>query len=418
MPKMQSFVVSVLSAAALLCATAAAAFAADFGFETGDPQELSLVCSIHVYNVGTKPARNIEIHANLPRNRVGQTILALKFLPQPQSMATDYWTQKVAKWKVPRLKPGEHFFAFWVARGTSVEVTYDLQRLRKGGLPIPVPIRSLYQWSSDHSADESYFEQSRSIAEYVRKTISQQLSGLPFYQAIPRPESTFTHARAMTKLCYANDIPCRTVGGYVKAAGSDFSIDPTGTAWNQVYFPQSGWVPVSVTDPRGFGRKRGNCIVLQTVGRTDGEPAEPWGRVVGGGPYIRAAHRACFSSKRDPQREDELIDLFQKLNKERQPALISRALLLQARTGDSLALGLIEPYLYYGDMTVVESAGAAIADVRQSQAALMLVDAMGRSARADKILIKYAEDLTKQNFGSDKEAWRTWIRRNVFTTPY
>ena len=49
---MHSSIVSILSAAALLCATAAAAFAADFGFETSDPRELSLVSSIHVYNVG------------------------------------------------------------------------------------------------------------------------------------------------------------------------------------------------------------------------------------------------------------------------------------------------------------------------------------------------------------------------------
>ncbi|NQT19442.1 MAG: transglutaminase domain-containing protein [Planctomycetes bacterium] len=416
-PKTQSLVAGMLCAAAVMLAPAVCP-AADFGFEMGDKQEVALVCSLHVYNVGSEPARNVRIYANLPRNMIGQTILSLDFIPQPQSVKMDRWTQDVARWRVAQLNPGEHFFALWVARGTLSEVTYDLPRLRKGGLPIPLPIRLLYQWSSDRPAAESYFEQSRLLADYVRKTASQEASGLPFYRAITRPESTFAYARAMTKLCFTNDIPCRTVGAYVRAVGSDFSIDPTGSAWNEIYFPQSGWVPASVTDPRGFGRKPNNCVVVQTIGRTGAQAVELWGRIAGGNAHIRVAHRGCFSNTRDRNQHRELIKVFQSLRKTTQTADIGRMLLFQARAGDSLALALIEPYLYHVNLAVVEIAAAAIADVRQSQAALMLVDAMGPSADADKILIKHAEALTKRNFGRDKEAWRTWIRRNVFATPY
>jgi len=407
-------IIIMLVAVSALTAPPACGAAADFGFETSDQKAISLVGSIHLHNAGSAPAEDIEIKAYLPRNLIGQTIFALDFIPRPHRIEADPWTQKIATWKVSVLAPGEHVFVMWIARAASSEVKYDVQRLRRGNLPIPVPIRSLYLWGETDGTAEPCLSLSRRLAQYVRKTASQELSGLPFDLAIPRPEDTFAYAEMMTRLCHANGIPCRTVGAYVRTVGADFSVDLHGAAWNEVYFPQSGWVPMSVTDRWEFGRKHNNYVVVKTIGHTGESGEEFWGSTGGGGGNVRAVDRGYFSTTRDFQQESEMIKLFQSLRKADQPAQISGALLLQGKSGEPLALGLLEPYLYHADAEVAESAATAVGSVRQNQAALMLVDAMGRSPETDTTLMKQAESLTGRNFGTDKEAWRDWILRNIF----
>lgn len=393
----------------VLALSGAAAAAAELGFETSKPQPLALTGSVHLHNTGTAPTGEIEIVMYLPRNLAGQKVFNLDFLPAPAGIEEDRWLQKLARWKVS-LQPGGHFFAMWVARAAAADVRFDLDRLRKAALPVPLPVRSLYVWESgDVENRQPSIERALGLAAYVRRTVSQDISGLPFPQAIPRHETPLVLANAMTAICHANDLPCRTVAAYV-AGTSEFSIDTAGTAWNEIYFPQSGWVPMLVADAQEFGRRRAERIAVRTSGHETGGHPQFWGYVSGAGDDVRVVHRGYFSRARNARSESETIVLFQSLAQQVDSS--QAATRLAGQTG-SLAIGLLEPYLYRGDARLAETAAALIGSSRQKHAVVILVDAMGQTPEIDKSLAAQAEALTGQAFGARRDEWLAWIRKEL-----
>ena len=411
--KMHAAVALSIIACAGIGAVGSPAVAASFGFDTFDEQAFTLIGSVHVHNAGKAPVDGIEIQAYLPRNQVGQTIFGLDFIPKPAAVDEDRWVQKSARWRIPRLEPGQHVFALWIARAACAEVKFDLEPLRRGGFTTPLSVRSTYLPGDQPALDtaRTYFDRVQDLAAYVRKTLSQDRSGLPFPQAIARPESPRLLAEELTRLCHANAIPCRTIGGYARTSGSDFSIDTTGGWWNEIYFAQSGWVPVPVADPRELGRRHNDCIVVKNAGHDPAASDEYWGSVRGAGGRalgdgLRVIHRGYFSQSRRPQPEADLVAAFQKAGDAAQiVAVVSQ----QGPAAGSLAIGLLEPYLYHPDPKVVAFAAAAVGGTRQAQAAIMLIDAMGRSPEADKLLAAQAESLTGRTFTNPKD-WHDWAK--------
>jgi len=397
----------------------AAARSAELGVTMTGQTRFVLVGSVHLCNTGKAPAENIEATAFLPRNLVGQIVYRLDFLPRPTALRKDAWDQQIATWRVERLEPGEHRFFLWIARAASFDVKFDIESLRKGDLLIPRHIRAKYLWSGEVDAilAGSYFDRCQELAAYVRRTASQELSGLPFDTALAHAAHPGAEAALLTRLAYANDIPCRTIGAYVRAVGSDFSIDQRGAAWNEIYFPQSGWVPLAVSDPRRFGHKGNNAVVVKTAGYDPDDNSGLWGAVSGAGRCVTVRRRGYSAAMRDPQEKDDMVKLFESLLKETDPEKIARILLIEGQSGDSMAIPLIEPYLYHREPVVVESAAAAIGATRQGLGALLLIDALGSLPQADAALIKHAESLTGVNFGSDTTAWRTWIHTNLQMPP-
>lgn len=406
----------------IAAALAAAARGADFGFTSGDQQSFSLIGSLHLHNAGAAPALNIEVEMLLPRNHIGQKIFGIDLLPEPLRVEDDRWMQKAARWKIDRLEPGAHCFILWIARAASSDISFDLERLRKGDFPVPLPIRSLYLRGETEGlrVGTGHLDRVLGLAGYVRKSLPQEQGPQPFPQAIAGPAGTGDLARAMTELCHANTIPCRTVGAYAKAASGDFCVDLEGRSWNEIYFPQSGWAPLDVSGAWPPGRKPNDVVIVQTVGH-GGEPPAPgrefWGAVTGAGPGVRVTRRAYFSRTRDFQQESELIALFHSLRNAEGEGQLAALLALQAASGNSIVLGLVEPYLYHADMNIVRSVASVIGALRQGQAAMLLVDAMGRTPEADALLAAQLELLTGQAFGADRASWRSWVRRHLAAAP-
>jgi|GEM_PF-2646338 len=421
----------LLMIAGVLAAPAMAAGPADLGFEVADEQGMSVVASVHLHNAGTAPIDGVEVRMFAPCNQVGQKVFSLEFVPKPGAVEGDRWTQQCARWRVPRLVAGAHFFALWAARGACSEVRFQLDPLRRSGSTIPLSIRSAYLWSdppSEADAGRSYIDRALDLAGYVRATLSQERSGLPFYQAIARPEAPRLLADQLTRLCHANGIPCRTVSGYARASGSEFTIDTAGRTWNEVYFAQSGWVPMAVSDPLELGKRHNDCMVVRTSGYDPGGSAPAagsapapvganlvfahgfWGEVRGGNDSLRITHRGYVSQTRRFQQDSDLIALFAALRDVADAGKLAGNL-PQAAAGGNLAIGLLEPYLYHPDLKVVEAAAMAFGSIRQSRALPVLVDAMGRSPEADKLLAAQAELLTGRTLGADPAAWREYVKQ-------
>ena len=367
----------------------------------------------------------------VPGNQVGQKIFGLEFIPKPAAVEDDRWTQQCARWRVPRLEPGAHFFALWAARGACSEVRFQLDPLRRSGFTIPLSIRSAYLWGDPPEADavRSYIDRAQDLAAYVRATLSQERSGLPFYQAIARPEAPRLLAAQLTRLCHANGIPCRTVSGYARTSGGEFTIDTAGRTWNEVYFAQSGWVPMVVSDPLELGKRHNDCMVVRTSGYAPAAvtPAASvsapgavganlvfahgfWGEVRGGNDALRVTHRGYVSQTRRFQQESDVIALFCALRDAGDAGKLA-ADIAQAAGGGSLAIGMLEPYLYHPDLKVVEAAAAAFGSIRQSRSLPVLVDAMGRSPEADKLLAAQADLLAGRTIGPDPAAWREYVKQ-------
>jgi len=427
-----SFLLTLLTMAVGLAVQGRIGNAADLGFDAGEEQGLSVVASVHLHNAGTAPIDGIEVRMFVPGNQVGQQVFSTEFIPKPAAVEDDRWTQQCARWRVPRLEPGAHFFALWIARGACSEIKFQLDPLRRSGYTIPLSIRSTYFWGEPAEADaaRSYIDRALDLAAYVRATLSQERSGLPFYQAIACPETPRLLAAQLTRLCHANGIPCRTVSGYARASGSEFSIDTAGRTWNEVYFAQAGWVPLLVSDPLELGKRHNDCMVVRTSGydpAADGPApaagsAPPavganlvfahgfWGEVRGGNDNLRIVHRGYVSQTRRFQQDGDLIALFRTLRETSDPARLTAGI-SQATAGGNPAIGLLEPYLYHPDPKVVDAAAAALGSIRQSRALPVLVDAMGRSPETDKLLAAQAELLTGRTIGPDPAAWREYVKQ-------
>jgi len=410
---------SVFAVAIAIGAAAPIAQGADYGVKMSDQVGLSLAGSIHLCNNAETNSGSIEVTAFLPTNQVGQIVYDLEFIPKPNSVSTDRWGQQIATWRVKRLDPGEHRFFIWVARLASFDVRFDLERLRKGDLLLPRRIRDDYIWGNNLHAGftDSYFDRYQNLTAYVRRSAPQMLSGLPFDTAAGCPASPEAEAAFLTRLACANDIPCRTVGAYFRAVGADFSIDEHGTAWNEIYFPQSGWVPTTVSDPRRAGHKPNNTIVVKAAGYDPDDASGLWGAVSGAGHLDSLTRRGYSARARDLQEKGDLVQLFNALARENDPDKIARMLMVQGQTGDSMVIPLVEPYLYHKQPAVVQAAAAAIGSIRHGMGALVLIDAIGQLPEADPVLIKHAESLTGVSFGANKSAWRSWIRANLHITP-
>jgi len=409
---MKSSSAPILLAVAAVLAASRAGNAADLGFDAGEEQGLSVVASVHLHNAGTAPIDGIEVRMFVPGNQVGQQVFSTECIPKPAAVEDDRWTQRCARWRVPRLEPGAHFFALWIARGACSEIKFQLDPLRRSGFTIPLSIRSTYLWGEPAEADaaRSYIDRALDLAAYVRATLSQERSGLPFYQAIACPETPRLLAAQLTRLCHANGIPCRTVSGYARASGSEFTIDTAGRTWNEVYFAQAGWVPMLVSDPLELGKRHNDCMVVRTGGHDPAVNGQFWGEVRGGNDTLRIVHRGYVSQTRRFQQDGDLIALFRTLRETSDPARLTAGI-SQAAAGGNPAIGLLEPYLYHPDLKVADAAAAALCSIRQSRALPVLVDAMGRSPEADKLLAAQAELLTGRTIGPDPAAWREYVKQ-------
>jgi len=393
---------------ALSTALSTAASAADFGFEMSNRATFTLIASVRVKNADNIRADDVVVEMFLPQNLVGQSIYSLDYLPEPAEVNVDRWGSRLGRWKLPPLEPGETAFVTFVARAASSEVKFDTDRLRRGNYPLPQLIRMLYQWDAAvHGDQQAYAEQALLLAGYVRHTVSQELSSLPFPQAIPAPESSLTLATTMTKLAHANDIPCRTVGGYAGGGSAAFVVDCTGRAWNEIYFPQSGWMPMIVSEPRDFGRKKNDCFIVRMAGNSTEEFGEFWGSV-NSKAMVDVRHRAYFSRPRRTQQDRELIEMFKNISKLSEQEMVEK--FAAFGPGSSLALGLLEPYLYHSNADIATAAAGAVRSIGQSSAVVMIVDAMSGSPETDAPLAAAAEALTGQELGANCDAWRTYVR--------
>jgi len=172
---------------------------------------------------------------------------------------------------------------------------------------------------------------------------------------------------------------------------------------------------MSVSDPQEFGRRRAERIVVRTAGHAPENAITSdsfWGRVTGGGDSTIVTHRGYFVRIRNTRAEDETLAAVKSLAQTADATQAAAKLAAISRPG-SLAIALLEPWLYRREPGVAEAAAAAIAASRHRQAALILASAMGQAAALDKALAAYAEALTGQAFGTRREDWLAWIRKEM-----
>jgi len=283
-----------------LALLSAAALASSGRAIPGSPLELKLsnplqktVVATHRLVAGPKkPVEDVNCYFFIPQDEPRQKIEALQFIPKPDSIGTDKYGRKVARWHIRRIPAGGHVAVRWAALVTTYDMKAQIHtQLRSRRVKITDELRELYLVDKSLynlqsatirniadeivSANHTPYKRVRAICAYLKEHLAYELVDVWDTAAKTLPRGTGScseYAFAFIALCRAAGVPARYVGATKcpSAAGSRF--DTTNHRWPEAFLEGYGWVQL---DPcKSYSVKPGYFAISReylALGHGDGD---------------------------------------------------------------------------------------------------------------------------------------------------
>lgn len=416
----------------------------------GEGERVTVVFVDRTISRSDEPITEFELRMACPPETPAQTIHALEMQPRPSKVETDQWGQKIARWRVPELEPGQQLVVRWIADATLYPWQVDLESVRVGSPDdIPQEVRDLYLRAGGKYALES--EVVRSAAAEVSGAQAQgqqpntlELIGALFDYVVDHlkyaRDSTWDsadvvldrgtgscseYAFAFIALCRANGIPARYVGGNARRSDAAFYIDRISHRWAEAYLPGVGWTPFDPTrsDGKGkyrrfFGRTPEHVLALV---RGDGGPDsalswryESYHTWQGPKDAVGIHRRAWWFPPVAEEVRSRVADVAVRTGQARGPKA-KRGLIRRARAiGHPYVLPWLEDFLY--DRKVRVAAAQAVRDIGGPPAVVALIDCLERAndPEGDAAVGRMLDEWTGETHGASRSAWRDWLRTAAF----
>jgi len=200
----------------------------------------------------------------IPENGPNQDLHHVKWT-DGADMHTDQWQQKMARYDLGQLDPGDWMTAELKTVGTFYTISTKVFPHLVGTLAdIPADIRDTYLQDADkYRINDPYIQSkvkeltgeetnpwviARKLYEFLISRINYQMVG--GWDIAPTvlkrgTGSCSEYTFAYIALCRAAGIPARYVGSVV-VRGEDSSTDKVYHRWAEIYLPNVGWIPVDV----------------------------------------------------------------------------------------------------------------------------------------------------------------------------
>jgi len=230
-----------------------------------DPLRVTMQYTVTIRNIGSSPM-NLKTYLAVPIENLRQELESLpQFKPTPHSFFTDIFGQRIAYFEETVEVAGEKIYQ-WIAPATLYTLRYHLHPDSVGQLSdIPPDIISLYTLNGEYydknhpeiqaavrealGDETNFYWQVRNIHDYVISHIAyvndETWDTAP---AVLRrgTGSCSEYSFLFVSMCRAAGIPARMeAGGHLR---SDIPYeDRIFHRWQQVYFPNYGWIPVDCT---------------------------------------------------------------------------------------------------------------------------------------------------------------------------
>jgi transglutaminase-like putative cysteine protease/streptogramin lyase len=221
-------------------------------------------------NYGPGNVKTLDIFLAIPRNRLNQQILSIKYGSKPTNFVTDRWGQKTAHFHIENLKQGQHFEANMTVKAKFYDLTFFIYPDKVGKLKqMPDSVKKYLANDAKYDFNNPIIQKAvknaigneqnpywivRKIFDYVREHMYYQMSGgwntAPTVLARGNG-SCSEYSFVFISMCRAAGIPARYVGSVVIRSEAT-AIDDVFHRWVEVYLPNYGWIPV---DPSGGDRK-------------------------------------------------------------------------------------------------------------------------------------------------------------------
>ncbi len=251
---------------------------------------------IHFLSQGPDNVDIVDFFIAVPASRYHQTILGKPvFSPEPRTVLSDRWGQRVAHFRQQDVKPGTflepriavdavlHRTQFWILPEQVGPLRNIPRKIRRqylaDGTKYRLNNKTIRRAAREAVGDERHpYWMARKIYHYVRDKLEYKLSP-PGWDAAPLllergTGSCSEYTFVFVALCRANGIPARYVGGVV-TRGDDAFVDNVFHRWAEVYLPGVGWIPVDPDrgdrdTPRGvalgFGHLDNTLLVTTEAG--------------------------------------------------------------------------------------------------------------------------------------------------------
>jgi len=234
-------------------------------------------------NLGPDEVLQAELLSALPHELISQRVEAVSFFPQAVEVVQDRWGQKVARMKVPLLKPGEQAELRLKVKVSPREVNWVIYpHLVGGAMAIPLAIKKEYlknesKYDIYHpiiqnavkeavGEEKNLYWMARRIYRYVHQKMHYERIG--GWDVAPKvlargSGSCSEYSFVFIAMCRAAGIPARYVGSLVMRKDRA-SWDDVFHRWVEIYLPPYGWIPVDPSrgDQAGEARRAASFGML------------------------------------------------------------------------------------------------------------------------------------------------------------
>lgn len=258
--------------------------------------------AIHEFrNYGPDPVAQLDSYFAIPIDLPNQQLLdGVQFEPQPNSIVTDRWGQKLAHFQLKDIPSGTIIKPKMTVNARLYHTEYIIFPERVGKLEdIPKEIAVKYlsdgmKYDINHPVIQEAVKQAvgkerhpywmvRKIFDYICDKIEYNLKPLGGWNPAPTvlkrgTGSCSEYTFIFIAMCRAAGLPARYAGSIV-VRGQDKGIDDVWHRWAEVYLPNYGWIPVDVSAgdspiPANRARTIGvlrNRYLITTIGGGDSE---------------------------------------------------------------------------------------------------------------------------------------------------
>lgn len=419
-------------------------------------EQVTVVFVDRVVNRGDAVVPDVNVALVCAPDTPAQSIGSLELQPVPTRIETDRWGQRIARFHVDELRPGEHFVARSITDATLRPWQIDLASVEVGSTKgIPDDVRELYLADSEKYVLES--EPIRSAVEGILKGQAGrpepdpvEVIGAAFDYVVDHLKysrdgtwdsadtvlergtgSCSEYTFAFIALCRACGIPARFAGGNARRSGASLHIDRVSHRWAEAYLPGLGWVPFDPTRSDGkdryrryFGRCPGDVLVLA---RGDGGPESAIGwryesfHTWEAPQAAIGVHRRGWWFSRVPEEVRAQALVLGDAIARAQDTELKLGLIRKARSiAHPFVLPWLEDLLYNADVRV--ETAEATRDIGGPAAVIALIDCLERAGdpEGDAAIGFLLDRWTGERIGASRKGWQDWLRTRAFrafTTP-
>ncbi len=409
-----------------------------------DEERVTVVFVDRTINVGAEAAPAIDLYIACAPNTPGQAVTSCTMVPRPEEIETNPWGQRIARWSVPNLAPGEHLVARSITEATLRPWSAPLAEAL-GEETIPIWVDDLYLADGAKYALDSEtireamaeidaggsdpVETIGAIFDYITEKLSYSRDGSwdSADEVLERGTGSCSeYTFCFIALCRAHGIPARFAGGNARRSGANVHIDRVSHRWAEAYVRGVGWAPFDPTRSDGktryrryFGKAPMNVLTLVQGDGGEESPLdwryESYHRWEGDDARLKIHRRGWWLPTPSREVRKQVMALARKIPRagdtDARLAIIDKA----REIADPFVLPWLDDLLYQPD--VATEAAKAMRDIGGPATVVAVIDCIGRTGdlQHDERIAAFLNDWTGESLSAARTDWDGWLRTKAFS---